>query len=472
LAYRAAPAKGFVAGATAATVYVVNPFVYGRLHYGQLFLLAGYAALPWVAARLRWLLFEPRPSNGILLGVSLALIGVLSIHILLECSVVLVALVTASVAFAKNGPTYVRRMGPALMLASAVPLLAGIYWIVPLLNGRGFEGTRLAGIGSGDLYAFAAVPDSRFGLVPNLLGLYGFWAEDSGRFTSMKAFVPLWPAVLLVLLMVAVIGVVAAFRQRSANLSSWVAGLVVAGVIALLLEMGESHPITAGAVGWIDAHIALYRGMRDAGKWASVLALVYSQLAALGAVAILGWIARHPHERVQLEWVPSLAVAVLLALPLYYGNGLLYGAHGEIKPSRYPSGWYAVDRVLALDKHPGRTLFLPWHEYMSFTFIRNQNNVVAPPGPSFFSVPMVVSADPEVPGISPPNDRDQVAITSLVRAGDLGDWAQTLAERHIKYVIVARELDWAYFKFLDDQPGLTRVRDFGSIILYRNELVS
>src|SRR6266851_799284 len=100
LAYRAAPAKGFVAGATAATVYVVNPFVYGRLHYGQLFLLAGYAALPWVAARLRWLLFEPRPSNGILLGVSLALIGVLSIHLLLEFSVLLVALVAASVAFA------------------------------------------------------------------------------------------------------------------------------------------------------------------------------------------------------------------------------------------------------------------------------------------------------------------------------------------------------------------------------------
>jgi hypothetical protein len=30
--------------------------------------------------------------------------------------------------------------------------------------------------------------------------------------------------------------------------------------------------------------------MRDAGKWAALLALVYSQLVGLGAVAILDWL--------------------------------------------------------------------------------------------------------------------------------------------------------------------------------------
>src|SRR5438477_6097592 len=49
LAFRAVPAKGFLPGAAAATIYTINPFVYGRLHYGQFFVLAAYAALPWVS---------------------------------------------------------------------------------------------------------------------------------------------------------------------------------------------------------------------------------------------------------------------------------------------------------------------------------------------------------------------------------------------------------------------------------------
>src|SRR5260370_2099 len=121
LSYASLPTGGFVPRASAAAIYVVNPFVYGRLHYVQLFLLGAYA-------------------------------------------------------------------------------------VVPLVIGRGPEASVIAGTGAGDVSAYAAVPDHSLGLVPNLLGLYGFWAEDSGRFASMKAFVLLWPIVLLLLLLVAAIG--------------------------------------------------------------------------------------------------------------------------------------------------------------------------------------------------------------------------------------------------------------------------
>src|SRR5207245_10541354 len=53
LAFRAVPAQGFVPRASGAAVYVLNPFVFGRMHYGQLFLLAGYPVLPCVAVWLR-----------------------------------------------------------------------------------------------------------------------------------------------------------------------------------------------------------------------------------------------------------------------------------------------------------------------------------------------------------------------------------------------------------------------------------
>ena len=164
------------------------------------------------------------------------------------------------------------------------------------------------------------------------------------------------------------------------------------------------------------------------------------------------------------------AMLLLLALPLYYGNGLLFGAHGEIQPSSYPAGWYQADQLLSADPHPGRTLFLPWHLYLGLDFVRNTNNVVASPAPSFFSVPVVISKDPDIPGIGAPSDADQTVISRLVAEGANGDWAGELAGRNIKYVVLAKEADWAQQDaFLASQPGLVLIADYGSIAVYRNQ---
>jgi hypothetical protein len=212
--------------------------------------------------------------------------------------------------------------------------------------------------------------------------------------------------------------------------------------------------------------------MRDAGKWAALLALVYSQLVALGAAAILEWLRKRERDNPKAEWFGFVATGLLVAFPLYYGNGLLYGMHDGILPSQYPPGWYSADRVLTADSHPGRTLFLPWHEYMAMPFIRNENAVVASPAPSFFSTPVLVSTDPEVAGIAPPNDPEQRAISVLVAAGSQGHWEQVLADHHIKYVLLARVVNWSSYVYLGDQPGLVLLGDYGSIVLYRNSLVT
>jgi hypothetical protein len=470
--YRAAPTSGFVPKAIAATVFVVNPFVYGRLHYGQLVLLAGYAVLPWVASRLRWLLREPNFRSVVLASISSALLGILSLHLFLVAALLAGVLVLTHAVAADNKLRYARRLAPSLLGAVALTLAFSSYWVAPVLLGRGPEASVIDSISSGDLVSYAAIPDHQLGLVPNLLGLYGFWAENTGRFTSMKSFVPLWPVVLAVLIVVAAVGAGWAFRQRRDSLGAWVASLLVAAAVALVLEMGVSSPITRGLVTWLDATFPLYRGMRDSGKWAALLALVYSQLIALGAAAILGWIRTRPIPKARSEWVGALAIGVLLAVPLFYGNGMLFGMHGEIKPSQYPSGWYAADRALLADSHLGRTLFLPWHEYMSLSFVRNQNSVVCCPAPTFFSTPVVADTNPELPGGAAPTDPVQLAIAELVRVGDQGRWAEVLGAHAIKYVLVAREVDWKSYGYLDRQPNLTTVGDFGSIVLYRNLLVN
>jgi hypothetical protein len=470
-AYRAVPIEGFPPRAASAAVYVLNPFVYGRLHYGQLFLLAGYALLPWVAARLRILVSDPSPSAALVAALSLTLLGVFSLHMFLLLALLFVALVATHSVLARQGALHLKRLALALVLVAGVSTVATAYWTIPLLTDRGPEGATLAGIHMSDLRAFAVVPDAHLGLIPNLLGLYGFWAEATRRFTSMKDFVPLWPAILAVLLVLCIVGAVAAFRQKRDHISAWVAALVIAAGIALVLEMGIANPTTSVVVGWLDQNFPVYRGMRDAGKWAAMLALVYSQLTALGVAAILGWIRGRGRSATSHQWIEGAAIGLFIALPMYYGNGLLFGMHGEIKPSQYPPGWYTTDRALASDSHPARALFLPWHEYLHLSFVRNQNAIVASPASTFFSIPILASSNPEVPGTAAPNDPEQVAITNLVKAGADGQWATVLAKLDVKYIVLAREVDWASFGYLAQQPGLVEIGDYGSIVLYRNSLV-
>src|SRR5439155_11978907 len=111
------------------------------------------------------------------------------------------------------------------------------------------------------------------------------------------------------------------------------------------------------------------------------------QLVALGAVAILDWLKARAQHTPRIESLTSVATGLLIALPLYYGNGLLFGMHGEIRPSQYPAGWYQADHVLASDAHPGRALFLPRHGYISYCFIHNQDKVVASPCPTLLPNP-------------------------------------------------------------------------------------
>jgi hypothetical protein len=207
--------------------------------------------------------------------------------------------------------------------------------------------------------------------------------------------------------------------------------------------------------------------MRDAGKWAALLALVYSQLVPLGIIVLTArarqFLAGRP-----LAFAEGGIIALGLALPLYYGNGLLFGTHGQIRPSRYPAGWYAADRVLAADRSSGRAVFLPWHLYMSFSFIQNYNRIIASPAPTFFSFPVVISTDPEFPPIRHMEDADQLTLSTLVASGRQADWASRLADRNIKYVLLAREVDWQRYGYLGQQPGLELVGDYGSILLYRN----
>jgi hypothetical protein len=473
-AYRAVPLEGFVPRAVASLIYTVNPFVYGRLHYGQLFLLAAYAILPWLARSVRSFLVTPGRVRGLVVAAWLVLIGGLDLHLFLAAVVLCGVMGIVYVINNAGERDYMTELGWGSVMATVTSAAASAYWVVPFVRGLSPEAGAVAGIGASDIRAYQAVGDPHLGLLPNVLGLYGFWAENIGRFPSFKLFAPAWPIVLAILLMVALVGALSGLVQRPDisrhDLRPWVTGLLIVAAIALVLDVGSSDSRIAVFVSWLDRVFPPYLGMRDSGKWAAVLALVYAQLVPLGVIALSTEVKTRVNSGRLGDIAQALLTGFALALPLYYGNGLLFGMHGELLPSQYPAGWYRADHLLVADPHPGRAVFLPWHQYLAISFVENSNKVVASPAPSFFSIPVVISPNPEIPGIAAPGNPDQVAISGLVNSAFAGDWGPILAKHDIKYVLLAREVDWRSYAFLGDERWLELIGDYGSVLVYRDLL--
>src|SRR6266568_8500573 len=137
MAYRAVPTGGFVPRAVASTVYVVNPFVFGRIHYGQMFVLAGYALLPWIATRTRQLILRPGVKAGLLLALSFAAAGAVSTHMILIGGVLTAALLMSHLLLEPRRLEFVRTVGPSVLLAAVATLIGVSYLAVPFVFGRG-----------------------------------------------------------------------------------------------------------------------------------------------------------------------------------------------------------------------------------------------------------------------------------------------------------------------------------------------
>src|SRR5690349_13833047 len=192
----------------------------------------------------------------------------------------------------------------------------------------------------------------------------------------MKQFVPGWLVALGLVVALAAIGVATIIRGRVAgpfeSSGAWLAGLISAGVVAVVLSVGVADVHVALLVNWLDSVFPPYRGMRDAQKWDAVVAFLYSQLIPFGAMYLSTLLRQNVGNVSRRDVAIGLVTALTIALPLYYGNGLLYGMHQQIQTSEYPAGWFAADRLLANDPNPGRTVILPWHGYLPLSFVANR----------------------------------------------------------------------------------------------------
>ncbi|MHB8289373.1 MAG: hypothetical protein ACYDEY_09085 [Acidimicrobiales bacterium] len=458
------PAAAVVRRSAAALLYCVNPFVFDRLFAGQIAFLLGYALVPYATASL----VRARRVKGVRsLAPALwiaAAVGC-AVHYTWICGLLLVGAL-ASCRFTKQAWIWILSVGAALVVMS-------IYVLVPVL-GHQLPVT----VGQRNFEAFRTTGDPHLGLFVNVAGLYGFWRVGP---VLAKYVVTGWPFILLAILIVVAVGVREGLRRNGFEVNgggtrgigddageggtvlkddrrALAVILLVAGVAGYFLAMGSQGP-TGAVFSWAYFHLPFFDTMREPEKFSSLLALGYSVFFAWG-VEHLVMQARAFSGRV--------VVSVLaLALPLAYTPTLFGGLDGQVAVSHPPASWTHANAVMGAGE--GKLLFLPWHLYLSFPFTHGM--IISNPAPGSFTRDVISGDNIQLPGVpSNSTSRRSAFLQYVLENGSaIHSFGHLVAPLGVRWIALAKTVDWRGYRWLNHQSDLTKVLDTRSLDLWRND---
>lgn len=452
----------------AATLYCVNPFVFQRVFVGHFGLLLGYALLPLAtSSALRF--FQSGKWWAPIPAFWWAVMTALSPHYAWIYGVVLVAVWI----FHHPHILSVSMGGVAVCTAFAV---LSAYLFLP------HTATQLPSThGTSELLdLYRTSGDSRLGLFPNVLGLYGFWRLGPGPQLPKDVFTG-WPFVLLAILVVAGVGAAVQLRRRAEDhavdtapgqpCGRWDAGsILLIGTAGYFLALGDQGP-TGPLFRWAYFHIPFFSIMEEPQKFLVLTALAYAVLFGWG-VDHLARRARSPGsvEGPRSGWrtVGSLALAVVL--PLAYTPTMFDGLAGQLTQSHYPASWEAADRLMGAG--PGQVLFLPWHLYLSFPF--TEGRVIADPAATSFRRTVISGDNIEAGPIETTSTSPRSAyLQGLFAQGrSLDDFGAQIAPLGVQYVVLAKTVDWRSYSWLDSQTDLAVVMASSTLEVWQNTAYS
>lgn len=473
--YRAVPATSVTARLFAGTVYAVNPFVYVRLLAGHWYFLFGYALLPVAVVGIYAYLDPNRERSA---SLSRAVLPATAVAVFDPHAAVLLAIAAACVSVCLVRPAADRARETCERCVSLGIALAGLnaFWLLPALWALSTGGTHLAVIGAPDLTAFGTAGTVRGNVPLSVAMLYGFWR---GGYRVPWDVVPL-SAVVGAYTLLLVAATHGWYRRRD---DPRVNGLLLAAVVGFVLGLGVEFAPTAPLFRALYEEVSLVRGMRDTQKFVALLALGYAYLGGLGVDDVISrvdaegasptWDGR-PGRRSFVVSRRTLGGVVLcvavLSLPLAYTFPMVGGFSGQLTSTEYPDEWGEANRYLAGDADEYRVLFLPWHQYMDFSWT---DRTVANPSDLYFERPVVRGRNVEVGGIeSQATDPTHVAVADLLREDEPTDVGGRLSALGIKYVVLTKEVDYRRYEFLHEQSDLRVVVENDGLVVFRNEAMT
>jgi hypothetical protein len=355
---------------------VLNPWVYDRFVEGQWGVLNAAAGLfLWIAA---WekLAEQPGPLPAALLAVCTAAVAAFDPHALGPLAVLALAAALSIRIWRRRGVL----VWSAGSLGFLVVLLA--YPVISFFvdDERGGYAT-VRQFTRDDFVLFRSVRSDDYGLIPNLIGLYGYWGERLGRFPLANADADWWPLTTAVIVAAAVVG---AWLRRD---RAW---LLACGVVGLVVSASTALPGGVDAAAGLARRLPLVAAYREPQKWNALWLVALVVLAACASDAL----ARRPRR----AWAgPAVAYAVVVCALFPAGIAQIRSVPSIVEPVEYPSYWYRTADYLARgvpEDEP--VLVLPWHLYQPLGV--SEGRLVANPARVFFPGRLIVPQNLEIPG--------------------------------------------------------------------------
>jgi hypothetical protein len=329
-----------------------------------------------------------------------------------------------------------------------------INWLaaIPLRQSNAASFVGGSNITHQDLAAFKTSGKTDLQVLGNVVMMSGFWGKDQYRYADLTGFSQNWGRSFLVLLPVVIYGAFLGLRsQRRRALSI---SLLVVFAVSVFLACGIAFAPAQGVSYWLFDHFPLYKGLRETQKWVSLVVMIYLFFLSIGVSGILEFKAI---SRNRIAAMAFVAAVIFMQAPL-----LVWGFSGQVRPTPYPPDWQEVNSSLVCP-NVEKILFLPWHMYMSFGWI---GNIVGNPAQDFFKCPVISGSDMEWGGIYD-NSGSQTGRSVAGWIKDKGnDSFFNTAGSGVKYVILAKELDWRNYDWLDGAKGLTLSKETVTLRLY------
>ncbi|KAA8890965.1 hypothetical protein F3087_03090 [Nocardia colli] len=430
----------------AATVALWNPYVAERLLQGHWSLLAGYAALPWVA------LAAYRIRTDGTAGTWAGLAGCLAAAGLTPTGALLAGVTALSLAGRRHFAGVL-----ALLVAASVPWLTAT-----ALSGAAGEPSDPAGIA-----AFAARAEPGLGTLGSLAGLGGIWNGDAVPDSRTTLLALIGTVLLLVIVATGVRSVISDDDDRYVRRA-----LVVLAALAVLLPALGATPWGMQVLEWLVAHVPGAGLLRDTQKYVALAMPAYVLCAAAGCGVLAQQFSmaaatdnaqrtidtQPPQSPAQQEIgssttvvaddatlpsagfdrVPKLSTTVtgtvatiliaLLVLPLL---DLAWGVGGAMRPVHYPAGWQQVaDRM----DDSGDVAVLPGGMFRKFRY--SGKAPVLDPAPRLLPQDVLQTGELPVRGrtVSGEGTRARAVETLLLHGGS----AQELAGHGVAWVLLER----------------------------------
>jgi hypothetical protein len=443
----------------AGVFYMFNPFVYSRFMAGQFMVLFGYALIPFFTAALWKFYRKPERNRLLLVALWTTAVAIVSIHTLSLLLIIAIVMGVLFLGHRKHDKQWLVSFLKWSGMGIGLVLVLNSYWIIPLLFGHSPTTQIIDGFTQSDLHAFAT--GSRgFGLIGNVLGLQGFWADSKNLFLAPQDVFSWWriPIVLLwaLILYGAVVGL---RRQRAVTLT-----FIAIALIGVILSIGTAGTFIAPVNGWLVNNVPFFAGYREPQKFVMLIALAYTYF---GSIAVMSIVQLLQKNKAIKDHAQTIAF-VLCLVPVFCAPLMPWGFHGQLHASEYPVAWDAInDRLTAECRKDCKVLFLPWHLYMRYSFA---GRVIANPAPKFFNSSIVASSDPELQGAAPYDAsaaQKAIGSTILSKAAAGGNTLANDVHRYgIRYILLAKENDYEKYSYLDTQKNVQVVMDTPTLKLY------